>query len=518
MSDATPPGPALGPLTEKGLKKLKNVVQGNGVPVEKIQLIGADETELKIAGELELKPDVMRTQNRYRGAYAGGKKANAVQVRDAQQMQAGIDELKNEVAQSEDWVNDAYQQLKGEPGQGWGLEEADVSLDNMARVFFITETCPTCQGRGNKPCNVCYGSGHVPCQRCQTMGRELCYTCNGTGNYGTPDNQTYCPTCRGATLATCRVCMGNKQVNCNQCSGRGTMACDSCGGEGKATIEETVTPVAKVTFITRDTNELPSGFRRAISRGGMQSLAKGHATITMHPVNKSDETRIVIPYTATLPYAELRVRVNGKAMPMTVLGHKCSVLDVPPFLDALVEDDMAALEVNPSAPGGFEKALKWRLLNDAFTVTQNGEPVRNMRRFYPFGFSPAMLERAYNLMQRMARSHTFMPRLMAGGAGLLALAGVHAGILLSGVRASLGNPSLVLALDMGLAAASGFGTYQLLQFVAKQRMASLVKTPAVGAHKPDMLDMATIGIAGILYFVLMALLGSTPDWFAMIGK
>jgi hypothetical protein len=516
------------PLTKRALEKMRNVVSGNGIDPKKVELIGTEEVELVIQGELLMTPDTMRTQKRYVGGYAGaaGRKGGgtATQLQNAGQLEMAAEEVKKKTVQDTGWVKNAYQQLRAEQGQGWGLEDADVTMDDMAQTFFVTEMCPACGGNGGQICNACNGLGRMPCQRCQTSGRELCYACNGTGIYNN-DSTTYCPVCKGATLAPCRICTGTGQVACPECRSTGKLTCATCKGDGKATLEEKITPVVHCSFSTQNTMELPSGFRRAISRGGgLQSLSRGHADITMHDVDESDPERIFIPYTARLPYADVRLRVGGKALPMTVMGKKQAILDVPNFMDARLEPDMADLEANPAQADGLKKAMKWRVMRDAFESGQKREDAKAMRRRYPFGFSAGMLERAKKTVTKIVQRQTLISRLTAGGIFIVALALVYWMALASNTRGAMVDKISLyaaLAFDIIVCIATAFGGQRLLQYVTLRHLKknmSGAQLGGIGAQKMDVFDMTIMAIAILMYLGMISLLKAPPDWLAMIGK
>jgi hypothetical protein len=514
-----------GPLTEYGLGRLRALAEGNGIEADKISIVGSEELELNVQAEMLLTLDVRRETKQYMGGFQGmGKRGTDSPVhalQSADQVEPAVREIMGKVGEDDEWIKSAVTQIKAEPGEGWGLEDADVTLEEMAHVFYVTQVCSTCGGLGNSACTTCHGTGLIPCQHCNSLGRELCYECHGSGYYQ-GSTTTYCTVCKGATLAPCRKCQGRQQVGCPQCSGKGKMQCQTCNGQGKSTVEEKAIPTVHCAFTIVASGELPSGFRRAISRGGLAVLTKGHATITSRPVSNENPEKIFIPYLATLPYSEMRVRLPGHVIRIAVMGHKKAMLDVPAFLDRVVEPKISEVE-GSDAVSGFKKAFELRVVRDAFGLMQSGKyDIRDLRRLYPQGLSVAMLERVQKLLVRLMQQGTARMRLLAGGIYVVVASLCQWLFLASGVRQMVeGMAGLyaVVGLDLVISLLNLMMGIMTLQWASAVQLRKLIGAEAVGsaaAQRRNGLDVALSTIPVLAYFALIALLPSLPNWFASI--
>jgi hypothetical protein len=286
------------------------------------------------------------------------------------------------------------------------------------------------------------------------------------------------------------------------------------------TLEETVKPLVHGTFQLVDTFELPTGFRRAIDRGGLAVLAKGHADITVHPLDESDPAHVFIPYSAMLPFAEVRVRVVGKAMQAFVMGKKHVTIDVPSFLDAVLAKPMEELEKNPRAADALKKAFKWRVLRDIFAIMQRGTyTIKDIRRSYPFGFSIPMLERLHKLMVMLVQASTMQMRLIVSAAFVVLACSVATAIIFSGVRGMLAGAvgkTSALFFDGAVCGGIIFASMQLMQFtnafILKKKLGEKYVTQKHLSSK-SLLDFAGGAVAVIVYLVLIAAFKSAPNWF-----
>jgi hypothetical protein len=504
------------PLSIGALGRLRRLAEGNNMRAEDVEFIGTEETTLHVKGEMHLKLDVTRAKNSYAGALKPGKSAAKVQKLTSEaDVQARADDMLKNLQQSKSWAQEAVQTVKAQPGEGWGYHGSEVVLDGLAQVFYVQTPCATCNGTMKIACATCNGAGQVACTYCRSLGQEICPSCNGSGNNPTVQGQ-YCTICNGSTMIPCRQCRGTLRLSCPNCRGQGNSVCNMCGGNGQFTVEETVTPVARGAFHIIDSIELPSGFRRALSRGGAQFLARGHATITAGEMQLGEEA--VITYQAVLPFAELRIKIKGKPMRASVLGLKGLILDVPPFIDTALLPIIEKLEKEADAAGTLARALEWSALRQAFELLQdgNGTP-QQMRRFYPAGLSKQCAERILSLMQGLVKKQTAMIRMSAGGALLLALSMIYALLMISGIRAALAGATVPIAawiLDISVITGSYFAQEQVLRRAALWELRRNLKHAVTGnslAVGTDVIGMTISGLAAVIYIGMQFVLGS-PSW------
>lgn len=523
-----PPAPT--PLGDHALARLQRVANGNGMTREQITLLGSEEQELHVEADLRLSLEITRDKQEYAGGFQGlTKKSTATPthaVQSMQQIEAAVDDYKKKLTEAGDWISQAYAQIRAEPGEGWGLEDVDVTLDDLMHVYYTTAVCQQCSGRGTTTCPACHGARTYLCPKCNGMGQELCYDCRGTGLYaGNTASDAQCPTCRGSTLAICRTCNGHKHVPCGECKGQGALACVTCNGQGKFTHEESLLPVAQCSFHIKDSSDLPSGFRRAISRGGLRVLTKGYASISAQAVNSEDKENVFIPYRATLPYAEARIKTPEQTMRIIVFGLKKALLDVPPFLDKAIEASLQEWDARADDKETLDKALKWRVIADIFALMQQGKTGgKDLFAQYPYGFSKDMLSRLQRFVQKAVRGGTAKARYMAGAGNLVFLSLVVALVIKTDARASLltlANKASVAGFDVALV----LSTFIMGLLTAKAASAHALKKrlgqQAVGVFFKQSLHITDIALSlvpGLFYFILIALWPSHPNWFAALAN
>ncbi|CAM3540469.1 DnaJ-like cysteine-rich domain-containing protein [Parendozoicomonas haliclonae] len=96
----------------------------------------------------------------------------------------------------------------------------NMVLGNDGDLYYGSETCTSCSGRGENSCTSCnYSSGWTTCN-----------SCYGRGYY----HDTQYINGRNETVRrTCSVCYGNGKTRCYTCSGSGKVQCSSCNGSGE---------------------------------------------------------------------------------------------------------------------------------------------------------------------------------------------------------------------------------------------------------------------------------------------
>lgn len=522
MANAEPPSSEQ-KLTQGAFEKIRAAATGNTIDPEKIELLGSDETTLTVKAEMTLRLDMTREKTSYPGAFRNARnmaKGRAVPVI-AGQMEEKITELKTKATTGNFWCKDAARQIKAEPGEGWGLEKADVILDSLAQIYYSETPCTTCGGSTTVKCDYCRGAGMTGCTFCRETGMEPCYNCYGSGL--NPSNQEeYCYVCTGRRQINCRQCQGNRQMQCQSCRGQGKIKCTGCGGNGKFTQEEYVAPVAKAEFHITESAGLPSGFRRAISRAGTKSLAKGHATITCGELVEPEVGDPFIPYTATLPFAEMRLRIKGKATLCSVMGHKGVILDLPPFLDTALEPLIAEFETQAKKPDTLAKALKIRICQEAFGLLQlNRADAKSLRQLYPAGLTLDMAQRILVVMRSLVHGQTITTRLVAALGVIMLLAGADYGILAAGLRAMLAGatkPAAVLLFDIIIAGLSYVLVNLLLRFAAAMKLQrQLGGTGRAAAQSAGGIGIGAGILAALLYVLMLFALKAEPAWQAILA-
>lgn len=516
------------PLTTKAVEKLKSMAAGNGIEEKDVVLLGTEEQVLNLRGEMHLSLEIMRHKSSYPGPLRNTQNVSAAKVQKVG-TEAQADEvaksLQEKMSKDGAWVKEAVSHLKEQPGEGWGIENADITLDDLAQLTYTQVNCTHCVGNGSVDCMACQGQGTVPCSYCRAVGTEPCINCNGTGVNAQNPGQ-YCVYCNGSTQQPCRQCRGTRQMSCVPCRGKAKITCQNCNGQGSFTSEDAQVPTAHARFHLVQSMELPSGFRRAMARGGLKSFTRGHGSVSMLAVEERDKTNSVVPYKAEVPFADVRLKIAGKAMRASVLGKKGVILDLPPFLDTALTPHITALEAAVSAPDSLQKVLHRRALKDAFTLLQQGRgDVKSLRGIYPAGLSNEMAARILKLVQKVMDAQTKIMRIVAGIGALVIIGGLSFLALQSGIRMGIATsmkPVAAFVFDILFCGLCVYAQNTMLRYVAAKQL-QMRLGPAADAPKLGMATQKTggvgiaVGVACVLiYLALLFVIQSAPSWSDII--
>ena len=128
------------PLADKALAQLQKLADGNGLNPADIRLIKAEEKIYALEAVITLSPDSEVKTAHYPGR-PQGKSGQIYPTVPA--MHAAVDEKQRDfIANPGSWMKIAIEELKAQPGQGWGLNEASVILPNMSSKFAASAACP----------------------------------------------------------------------------------------------------------------------------------------------------------------------------------------------------------------------------------------------------------------------------------------------------------------------------------------------------------------------------------------
>jgi hypothetical protein len=508
------------PLTDKALKKLRALVEGNGLHPNKVELLGTEEKTLTVQAEMHLSFEIATQRQRYPGQPPATPTQYEVKVVNAaDEIPKQIEEFKTGLAKEARWLEGVIEQLKSTPGQGFGLMRADITVENLARIFRVQEKCSSCSGSGSTGCEACRATGMIFCQQCQGSGLERCQYCMGRGTDAN-DPSRYCQMCNGSTQVQCRICYGRREITCTACNGQRKIMCRACGGDGNFTLEERALPTVRGDFKLMEGADLPSGLRRVFDRGGLKMLARGQAQIVMEPVREGENNTKVIPYSATFPFADARLRINGKPMRATIIGEKASIRDIPAFLDPVFDRELEAVGKKIGGSNALERALKLRAMRDMFGLMQQGGELEvPFRRLYPVGLSPEMIQRMQGVLNKATQEKTFLVRAAVSGFLLTLLGGIFYGIFASGVRVYLAqklSPSAAFIFDAFVCGLAVLFVDFALRFSSAAYLRQLTQhheKVSFRAQRSGSLGIS-VGICALfLYLALLWFLKATPGFF-----
>ncbi len=398
-------------LADRALDRLKKLARGNGLDLATITVFDVQEQTVELQGSIFVSPLCETESLSYPGAPRGKERRL---VHSFGELQSSVEKHKNDFSSNMEWLEAVVQQLKTHETQGWGLENAKVTLPERSTIYAATQTCPECGGRQTITCPQCLGRGTLNCDQCQARGREICYYCSGRGE--DPQNPgSRCPTCGGTRYATCRICQGRGYVFCPVCKGNKGTPCPNCGGTGQLTQEVKVTCGVKTRF-AMEVEGLASGVRRGLDRIGIQRLGNGHADLSVtQPKGKDDTASLVekpiLHYTATLPYAEMKMSLGGKKAVISALGKRCVITGVPPFLDASLKPWLDKLHQAALGKASLNDALGARAIKEILTLVISGKGTeREVRKYYPYGLSSGVITSMLSDMRQAVQQTTLKAR------------------------------------------------------------------------------------------------------------
>lgn len=415
--------PLAHPLADGALKRIASLCKGNGPNLTPKDIIEIKEQIYSLTGIVTLVPkmDVQRK------GYAGTANLRGHrQLANFAALEQEIATLKSKFSEGRSWFNDAVQELGQNPGHGWGMGGGRVTLPSVTQILVATESCPSCNGRGRLVCEKCNGQKGFTCQFCLGNKMETCPNCQGRGQ--DPNNpEMSCSQCGGNRQIICRHCSGRGMEVCSNCRGSGTIACAPCQGKGRLTQEAALESGAELDFkLDRGSTPLPAGLLRAFERLGMQNLHKGHADITFDdsPFEDPEKNQDNIKLKAVLPYADIKLRLNGKGSLISVFGKHGLIMGAPPFVDIMVEQQRAHLKEAAKNPAALDLALKARLMSEVLELQLKGQgKLQELRQRYPLGLSKPVMEEVLQNMQAALARLTQKTRIVAADVAVLIGAG-----------------------------------------------------------------------------------------------
>jgi hypothetical protein len=487
-------------LTKTALSRLQALAKGNGLAPEAIRLVEFKEETYTLTGVLNMTPHIDVRTN----AYNGRSKLKGVRVLPSF---AALDE---EITQSQQafekedaWVKDAVAEIKKTKGFGWGQHDSLLTWSDPTTTLVATENCPSCNGTAQHPCLDCQGLGFTTCLHCEGRGRELCYNCGGNGqDPANPSNP--CPICQGTHYAPCRHCNQAGRLLCITCQGKGSTPCSSCEGTGVMSREAHITKGAKLSFSLSATSGLPSGLLRAVSRFGEANLPKGHADITLVPEDpEKPQKKTTLLLEAKIPYADIKIVINGKGSLIACAGKMGRLLGVPAFLDASLKEPRRELARAAHGAIPLKAALTARALQDALKLALAGKISPNdLRRLYPVGLSGDTAKEIMGHMELALRAQTRQLRLIIAACCLVASGAIFALFFFSPLLASLSIKTATLikaALPVFVVGADWFVLSQAARWALKKKFPTL---PLAATQSIGRTGYTTLGLVFALYVAL----------------
>lgn len=474
MSDVQTTPSAPQPATDKAIARLQQVADGNGIAADDIKLINSDESSYIVYGVMTLAPlwEVAEINQKTASKHFVKKLHNVAEV----------DSLKT-ASWPSDWLSEAKAELRNLPGEGWGLDQR-ISLSQHHAVYGADENCHACKGKRTVTCNLCHGRGY-----------RTCDTCHGAGRNPNKKEEP-CPTCHGKHEVYCNDCK-NGHTTCRPCQGRGIVT--------RYFVRKFLIDTQFGWQSGQHNEYLPSELKRSIDRAGLAKLANGHAKVKLIGENEGTHGSTArLDYEAELPFGKITVTIAGQKCRALVLGHRAAVLELPFFLDKIVEEHLTADTISDL-----------RLFLDAQKVTARRHPVGALIHHYPTGLSKDIAQRVLVKARASLYVMTRRERWLAMGAFTLLSWGITYGWFAYNWRQSLNMlplPTIIWDLLLPIA------LIVLTTFMAgKVEAIKLCKVFQIKKARSqwNRLDLLPVIISIIGFFVLIVLKGPVaPEWYA----
>ncbi len=325
-------------IPQKGLKDLANMMDGNGVKLEQVRLNRHDTQVHLVHAQLviELKPDM--TVNQRSGNQPSGK---AMPTKEAVMQEAA--------AHGQTLVTNGAVQIEiGEvidkkPGRAFGEKAFRFKINGAHEIYSVVDKCLKCNGATTNPCGTCHASGTAPCTGCAGQGYTQCPVCYGTGQQQRADgSRVPCTKCNGTSRTMCMTCNGSKTLRCAVCNGNGRTSCTECDRSGYWTHIYEANWHAEVTFELNRKETLPEVVEVCELLGLQKIATEGHAEI-LRLVPEVSVDKLIFPFVALLPVAQVEFSVGGKMHPAVIAGLHGKIIEIEPLLDTLTKPGVSAL-------------------------------------------------------------------------------------------------------------------------------------------------------------------------------
>lgn len=265
LTPGTSPNLQIDPkLLEKALKKMKGLINGNGLSINKVALLDTPDnhqikifrfkarTTLKLIPQYGIKTEPGRNMNaKLMPSDAEFKRAIA---------QIAIDARTNPIKRKQivDFVF-------SRSDKGFGIKEQRTKFHALSRDFVQHERCPACGTNGRTTCARCHGKGQIPCTQCHGRRHVNCPRCRGSARIETPKGTMPCQFCRGDGRVNCNLCGARGTIKCQPCAATGSIACRTCAASGWMSHLAHVEIFAQIRF-NFDRAGLPSSLIEAIEK------------------------------------------------------------------------------------------------------------------------------------------------------------------------------------------------------------------------------------------------------------
>ena len=268
--------------------------------------------------------------------------------------------------------------------------------------------------------------------------------------------------------------------------------------------------------------------RRGLDRIGIVNLGQGHADITAMPAPDDDERAPddkrpvpVLTYIATLPYAEMRTDFGYKKSIVAVVGKRCAISGVPPFLDVALKPWRDKLREAAQGRGAIDAAFEGRAIRECFELMAAGRgQIAEARKLYPFGLSLDVIKSIYLDLRQYLHQSTLRLRSATAAASVVVVGIFFYGLVATGFVSQLAaaHGAILEAFAdlsvLGFGLAGGWGA---LNFVTRFFLIRRFPTIKFGlTQKIGWIGQVMLASIVLLFVLCLWLAPVAPSW--MLGS
>ncbi len=417
------PEPVPDELLEKAVKRVQEVVKGNGMRGLQVALADFEGQVLKFEAYELFKMDPQIAEKRVNGKHNGEV---AGSVNDMRTKMHGVLEKITINVEVKKYV---IELMKKRLDLGFALENQTIALDSYNKNYVVHDLCNACSGSRNLACGTCHGDGRATCHRCKGAMQVECPMCQGHRTIASGGGRKTCTKCNGRGRAQCHVCQGRGFTKCLVCKGDGKIDCQQCNATGWHSVIGTLLVKTKCHF-WYDKEALIEGDRAPelpplIDKLGPKMVTDKHADITLiedlERLKELDQEvkaeEFKIPYKVRLPWGSISFRLKDQVVNGKLFGLHPELVHMDPFLEEPLLPGIRLLDEAARTAGNatdkIKEASRYRAIGEALVLSTRGGHGRAFEAYekrYPFGLRTETLHKILISADLALKNATRRPR------------------------------------------------------------------------------------------------------------
>src|SRR5690606_24655366 len=203
--------------------------------------------------------------------------------------------------------------------------------------------------------------------------------------------------------------------------------------------------VAKATFAL-DRAIIPPEVLEVVDILGVKQLAtEGHAEV-LKLMPEVAQDKLLIPFVALLPIAQVEFTLEGKAHPAVIAGLNGRIVEIEPLMDKLIKPGISALMKLSKGPMAvsalMSTACRFKAIRQILAGTAHhskGHVYKKAVKEYPLVMSESYAKAAVNYAYQAVLALSEGPRWKGFAAGTVLSTGISAAYFLTNIRTDVAN-------------------------------------------------------------------------------